>query len=400
MAEHTPLAGVPARWKVVVAFAAVYVVWGSTYLAIRFAIDTLPPFLMAGVRFLIAGAVLFGFARLRGAPWPSWAQWRSAALIGGMLLLGGNGGVVWAERTVPSGIAALLVASEPLWIVLLDWLPPRPARPTGRVLLGLGVGFAGVALLIAPWSSSNGEAGAAAVDPVGAIVIVLAAASWAAGSLYSRRAELPASPLASTGSQMLTGGVLLTLTGLGAGEAARFDPAAVSLGSVAALVYLIVFGSLVAFTAYAWLMRHVAAPKVATYAYVNPVIAVVLGWLLAGEPIGPRTLVAAAVIVGAVALLTVVRRGGAARPAEPAEGRGERGRLALPWSPSERAARRARAALGGVAAGGAGRVSGWPPLRFSPPAAAETIPRACSRTALSSPAAAADSTACSMKRPA
>ncbi len=380
MAERTLLAGVPARWKVVVAFAAVYVVWGSTYLAIRFAIDTLPPFLMAGVRFLIAGAVLFGFARLRGAPWPSWAQWRSAALIGGMLLLGGNGGVVWAERTVPSGIAALLVASEPLWIVLLDWLPPRPARPTGRVLLGLGVGFAGVALLIAPW-----EAGGTAVDPVGAIVIVLAALSWAAGSLYSRRAELPASPLASTGTQMLTGGVLLTLTGLGAGEAASFDPAAVSLGSVAALAYLIVFGSLVAFTAYVWLMRHVAAPKVATYAYVNPVIAVLLGWLLAGEPIGARTLVAAAVIVGAVALLTVVRRGGAARPEEPAEGRGERGRLAPRWRSSERAARRA---------------SRWPPSRFSPPAAAETIPRACSRTALSSPAAAAGSTACSMKRPA
>jgi drug/metabolite transporter (DMT)-like permease len=305
VAETSPFAGVPARWKVVVAFAAVYVVWGSTYLAIRFAIDTLPPFLMAGVRFLVAGAVLFGFARLRGAAWPSWAQWRSATLIGGMLLLGGNGGVVWAERTVPSGIAALLVASEPLWIVLLDWLPPRPARPSGRVLLGLGVGFAGVALLIAPW-----EAGAAAVDPVGAIVIVLAAASWAAGSLYSRRAELPRSPLLSTGTQMLAGGALLTLTGLGAGEAARFDPAAVSLGSVAALAYLIVFGSLVAFTAYVWLMRHVAAPKVATYAYVNPVIAVILGWLLAGEPIGARTLVAAAVILGAVALLTVVRRGG------------------------------------------------------------------------------------------
>lgn len=316
MAETATLSAPAARWKVVVAFLAVYVVWGSTYLAIRFAIETLPPFLMAGVRFLVAGGVLFAWARLSGAPWPSWAQWRSAVLIGGMLLLGGNGGVVWAERTVPSGVAALLVASEPLWIVLLDWLPPRPARPTGRVLAGIGVGFAGVVLLIAPW-----EAGAAAVDPVGAIVIVLAAASWAAGSLYSRRAELPRSPLLSTGTQMLAGGALLTLTGLGAGEAARFDPAAVSLGSVAALAYLVVFGSLVAFTAYVWLMRHVAAPKVATYAYVNPVIALFLGWWLADEPLGFRSLLAAAIIVGSVVVIVSESRSANARgmPMSPAD---------------------------------------------------------------------------------
>lgn len=302
------------RWKLVVAFTAVYLVWGSTYLAIRVAIETLPPFLMAGVRFLIAGSVLYGWARLHGAPRPSFAQWRSAILIGGLLFVGGNGGVVWAERTVPSGIAALLVASEPLWIVLLDWLPPRPARPGGRVLLGVGLGFTGVALLIAPW-----QAGGTAVDPVGAVVIVLAAASWAAGSLHSRRAELPASPLASTGSLMLAGGALLTLVGLATGEPARFDPAAVSAGSLAALAYLVVFGSLVAFTAYAWLVRNAPAPQVATYAYVNPMIAVVLGWLVASEPIGPRTLVAAAVIVGAVALLTRMRTAGAGRGAPQTE---------------------------------------------------------------------------------
>lgn len=355
MAETAKPSAPAARWKVVLAFLAVYIVWGSTYLAIRYAIDTLPPFLMAGVRFLVAGSVLFAWARLSGAPWPSWAQWRSAALVGGLLLLGGNGGVVWAERTVPSGIAALLVASEPLWIVLLDWLPPRPARPTGRVLAGIGLGFAGVALLIAPW-----ESGAAAVDPVGAIVIVLAAASWAAGSLYSRRAELPGSPLLSTGTQMLTGGALLTLTGLGAGEAARFDPSAVSAASVAALAYLVVFGSLVAFTAYVWLMRNVAATKVATYAYVNPVIAVLLGWLIAGEPITGRTLVAAAVILGAVALLTVVRRGGAARRerALPAPERAIEGR-AEPAPSAER-----EPAPGAASAAPARRPAGGPRSRF------------------------------------
>jgi len=308
------LAAAP-RWKLVAAFAAVYLVWGSTYLAIRFAIETLPPFLMAGARFLVAGAVLYGWARLRGAPRPRLLEWRSAAVIGGMLLLGGNGGVVWAQKTVPSGVAAVLVASEPLWIVLLDWLPPRPVRPSGRVLIGLGIGLAGVALLVAPW-----EASGSAVDPVGAIVIVLAAASWAAGSLYSRRAPLPGSPLAATGMQMLAGGVLLTATGLGAGEAARFDPAAVSAASLAGLAYLVVFGSLVAFTAYVWLLRHAPASQVATYAYVNPVIAVILGWAVAGEALGVRTVVGAAVIVGAVALLSAVRRGGGAARGAPAGG--------------------------------------------------------------------------------
>jgi len=325
------LASVAPRWRLLAAFAAVYLIWGSTYLAIRFAIDTLPPFLMAGVRFLVAGTVLYLWARLRGAPRPRLLEWRSAAVIGGLLLLGGNGGVVWAERTVPSGVVALLVASEPLWIVLLDWLPPRPARPGARVLAGLGIGFAGVVLLIAPWQTS-----ASAIDPVGSVVVVLAAASWAAGSLYSRRAPLPRSPLLTTGMQMLAGGALLTATGLGAGEAARFDPAAVSLASVASLAYLVVFGSLVAFTAYVWLVRHAPAPKVATYAYVNPVIAVVLGWALAGEPLGARTLLAAAVILGAVALLSAVRRGGGgAAPEVTAERRARRG-LPPAWPRSAR----------------------------------------------------------------
>ena len=185
---------------------------------------------------------------------------------------------------MPSGVAALVVASEPLWIALLDWLPPRPVRPSGRVLLGLGVGFAGVVLLVAPWAGSGG-----AIDPVGAVVIVLAAASWAAGSLYGRRAPQGSSPLATTGMQVLAGGALLTTLGLGAGEAARFDPAAVLFASVAALAYLVVFGSPGRLTAYMRLVRSSPAAQVATYAYGNLVIAVILGWALAGKDVTAST---------------------------------------------------------------------------------------------------------------
>jgi drug/metabolite transporter (DMT)-like permease len=283
--------------KVAIALAAVYVIWGSTYLAIRFAIETLPPFLMAAARFLIAGGLLYGWARFKGAPRPSLAHWRSATLIGMFLLLGGNGGVVWAEQRVDSGLAALLVSTEPLWIVLLVWLRPGGQRPGLRVISGLLLGFAGLLLLVKP-SPTGG------IDPVGAAVIVLAALSWAWGSLYSQRARLPESPLVTTGMQMLCGGVLLSLASLAAGEPAGFDPAAVSLRSVLALGYLVVFGALVGFTAYVWLLRAAPPVLVSTYAYVNPVVAVFLGWILANEPLTTGTLVAAAVILSGVALIT------------------------------------------------------------------------------------------------
>jgi drug/metabolite transporter (DMT)-like permease len=283
--------------KVAIALAAVYVIWGSTYLAIRFAIETLPPFLMAAARFLVAGGLLYGWARFKGAPRPSLAHWRSAALIGMFLLLGGNGGVVWAEQRVDSGLAALLVSTEPLWIVLLVWLRPGGQRPGLRVISGLLLGFAGLLLLVKP-SPTGG------IDPVGAAVIVLAALSWAWGSLYSQRARLPESPLVTTGMQMLCGGVLLSLASLAAGEPAGFDPAAVSLRSVLALGYLVVFGALVGFTAYVWLLRAAPPVLVSTYAYVNPVVAVFLGWILANEPLTTGTLVAAAVILSGVALIT------------------------------------------------------------------------------------------------
>lgn len=284
--------------QVAIALAAVYLIWGSTYLAIRFAIETLPPFLMASARFLVAGGLLYGWARWKGAPRPSFVHWRSAALIGMFLLLGGNGGVVWAEQRVESGLAALLVAIEPLWIVLLVWLRPGGNRPTMRVVGGLLMGFAGLVLLVKPSPATGG------VDLLGAAVIVLAAMSWAWGSLYGQRAKLPESPLLTTGMQMLCGGGLLFLASLVAGEPAGFDPAAVSLRSVLALGYLLVFGSLVAFTAYVWLLRVTSPVLVSTYAYVNPVVAVLLGWVLADEPLTAGTLVAAAVILSGVALIS------------------------------------------------------------------------------------------------
>ena len=293
----------PARLNVLAAFAAVYVIWGSTYLGIRFAIETLPPFLMAGARFLIAGTLLGGMMRLRGAPRPSLAQWGSASVIGGFMLLGGNGVVTWAEQRVPSGIAALMIATVPLWMVTLDWMQPGGMRPNGRVVAGVVLGFAGMVLLASP-----GElAGSKGVDPVGAGALVLAALLWSIGSLYSRRASLPGAPLQGIAMEMLAGGVLLTLTGMATGEWARIDLAAVSLRSVLALGYLTIFGSLVAFSAYVWLLKVTTPARAATYAYVNPVVAVFLGWALAGEPLAPRTFLAMAIIVAAVVITTIYR---------------------------------------------------------------------------------------------
>jgi len=289
----------PHRLKLVLAFAAVYLIWGSTYLAIRMAIETLPPFLMAGVRFVVAGVLLYAWARWRGAPSPGRTNWLAAGAVGGLMLLGGNGGVVWAEQRVPSGLTAVLIATVPLWIAILEWAR-GDARPSGRVAGGLIMGMAGIALLVGP-----GElAGGTGIDLVGAAVLLLASLSWATGSLYSRRARLPSSPLLATAMEMLAGGLLLLLAGLITGQAADFDPNRISLQSVVALCYLIAFGSLVAFTAYVWLLRVTLPAHAATYAYVNPVVAVFLGWALGGEPLTARTLLAAAIIVGAVLIIT------------------------------------------------------------------------------------------------
>ena len=296
--------------KIALALATVYVIWGSTYLAIRFAIETLPPFGMAGARFLISGAMLYGWSRWRGAPRPSRVNWTSAALIGGLLLLGGNGGVVWAEQRVDSGLAALLVSTVPIWMVLFEWLRRGGTRPTVGVVAGMALGFAGLILLVRP---GGGGGGAAGIDPVGAAVLLLACVSWAWGSLRSRYVQLPESPLMATGLEMLAGGSMLLVLGLLTGEASRFDPAVISTRSMLAMGYLVLFGSLAGFTAYVWLLRVASPALVSTYAYVNPVVAVFLGWALAGEPLTGGMLIAAAVILTGVALITIFRN----RPAVP-----------------------------------------------------------------------------------
>jgi drug/metabolite transporter (DMT)-like permease len=286
---------------VVLGLLVLYVVWGSTYLAIRWGLETIPPFTMAGTRYLVAGGVLLAWVKLRGAPRVTLRDLGPAFLTGGLLLLCGNGGVVWAEQRIASGLAALLIAVEPLFIVLLQaTLPQERRRPSARALVGVVFGVAGVVLLVGPV-----RLGGERVDLAGAAAVLFAAFAWALGSLLSRNLALPASPLQATALQMLAGGLLLACASGAAGEWARFSPASVSGRSIAAVAYLVVFGSLVAFTVYVWLLRVASPALVSTYAFVNPIVAVFLGWLLAREEVGPRTLVAAAVIVVAVVLITL-----------------------------------------------------------------------------------------------
>ena len=307
MAGTTPVARPtgPARGPVVLNFAVVYLIWGSTYLAIHYVLETLPPFVSGGARFVLAGAVLLALAawndHRRGvAAEPlSRVQWGIATVVGGLLFLGGNGAVMWAEQRVASGVAALLVAIMPLWLVLLEWVRPGGRRPTLVTSIGLLLGTAGLALLVGKPS------GAGSVDLAGVGVLLLGSFLWAAGSLVARSPRLPRNALRNSGMQMLTGGALLLVAGSLAGEWARLDLAHVSRASWLGWLYLVTFGSLLGFTSFAWLMRNVAAAKVATYAYVNPVIAVFLGWLIASEPVTPRMLAAAGVIVAAVVLITV-----------------------------------------------------------------------------------------------
>lgn len=294
------------RARLVAAFAAVYVIWGSTYLAIRFAVETLPPLLMAGARFTIAGLLLLAWSRfVQRAQRPSQSDWRTGLVSGALLLLGGNGAVVWAETRVPSGIAALLVAVVPLWMVLLDWLRPAGRRPAAAVFVGLALGLVGLGLLGGPDALNGGGA----VNPTGALVLMAGSLSWAAGSLLVKRAPRATTGLNGSGTQMLAGGLCLLAAGLALGELAHLDLSRVTGRSLLAFLYLVTFGSLIGFTAYFYLLAHTTAAKAATYAYVNPVVAVVLGWAFANEPLTMRTLLAAAVILAGVAIITVTRDG-------------------------------------------------------------------------------------------
>ena len=292
----------PSAALVWLALTAVYVIWGSTYLAIREAIRTIPPFMMASVRFLFAGGLLYLWAVRRGdraTDRPGRSQWVAATMVGGLLLLGGNGGVVWAEQHVPTSIVALLIAMTPLWMALIERFV-YGQRLGRQAVAGLVLGFLGAALLV-------GGPGSRQFDPAGVVVVVFASVAWAVGSLYSRRAPLPSRPLVGTGMEMLAGGALFGLAGVVAGEAGRIHPTQFSTGSMAALAYLIVFGSWIAFSAYLWLLRVAPISLVSTYAYVNPVIAVLLGWAFLSEPITGRTLLAGVVIVVAVALIITAR---------------------------------------------------------------------------------------------
>jgi drug/metabolite transporter (DMT)-like permease len=289
----------PSRWQVAMAFAAVYIIWGSTYLGIRLAVESIPPFSMASARALIAGVLLYIWARGRGAARPERIHWREATIVGGFLLLGGNGLLSWAEQQVPSGVSALIIGSVPLWMVLLEWLWHSGPRPTMGLVSGLVVGFAGLGFLVAPGNLGDGGR----INFSGAVALLLAAFLWAIGSLYSRRARLPSSQLLGAAMEMIAGGALLLMAGAVLGEWKHFAFARVTMHSAIAWIYLTTFGSLVGFTAYVWLLKATTTARVSTYAYVNPVVAVFLGWAVASEPIAPRMLFAALAIILAVVII-------------------------------------------------------------------------------------------------
>ncbi len=289
-----------SKAKLALAFAALYIVWGSTYLAIKFAVETIPPYLMSSGRFIVSGAILYLWSRWRGRPAPTLRQWRDAAIVGTLLLAGGNGAVSWAEQRVPSGVTALLTASVTMWMVLIDWARPRGKPPTRMVVIGLLIGLVGVGILAAPQFG-----GATPGTGIGAGMLIMGSIAWAAGSIYSRQSDRPASTLMSTALQMIAGSASLLIVGVFLGEFQRLDLAAVSIKSFVGWAYLVTFGGLVGFTAYAYVLRETTPAKATTYAYVNPVVAVVLGWAFAGEPITIRTMVAAGIILAGVAMISL-----------------------------------------------------------------------------------------------
>ncbi len=291
----------PTRSSLILAFTAIYIIWGSTYLGIRIAVESMPPFLMAAARFLIAGVVLLAFLKARGAAWPSARQWRINAIIGAFLLFGGNGAVVWAEQYVPSGITALIIGASPLFIVLTEWAWPGGKRPSLVIMGAMLIGFAGVTWLAAPWENTAGGS----IHLGGLTAILIGCVSWSFGSIYSRNAKHGADPFLASALQMLGGGAVLAVVAVFHGDFGRLDLHAIPPRAWGAFAYLVAMGSLVGFSTFVWLIKHSTPARVATYAYVNPVVAVFLGWLILHEPIGPRTLVASAIIIAAVAIITV-----------------------------------------------------------------------------------------------
>jgi drug/metabolite transporter (DMT)-like permease len=296
----------PTRVRIIVAFAALYLVWGSTYLGIRFAIESIPPFLMAGMRFLLAGMIMFAIAWSQGACKSTWANWRVSLAVGACLLLAGNGGVTISEQYIDTGLAALIVAIVPIYIVILGWATGITPKPLPIIWLGLVGGFVGVGVLLGPalrFPSNGGRHPA-----TGMLILLVSSFIWSAGSLYSRTAKHAASPFLTAAQQMFCGGLLLLLAGIVSGEMRRFHPSSVSMLSLASFIYLVIIGAVVGYTAYIWLLRHCDPAKVATYAYVNPIVAVLLGAAFAGETLSVRVLIAGALIIGSVAIVITAQQ--------------------------------------------------------------------------------------------
>lgn len=284
------------------AFFCVYVVWGTNFLAIRYMVETIPPLMAMGVRSVIAGGILYGWARLRGEGAADRSEWKAAALVGAFLFLGAHGALAWGETRVPSGIAALVMATIPVWMVLVDWLGAKGPRPAAGVWVGLASGVAGLVVLTNPATIRSNNANLA-----GLLVLLTSAPCWAIGSIIARGQPKRRPLTMISGMQLLTGGAMLLVASLVAGEVGSFELAGVSARSVAALVYTIVFGSVLGLTAYIWLLHTTSAARVGTYAFVNPLIAVAMGWAFAGEQITPRTLVAAGMILVGVAAITLTK---------------------------------------------------------------------------------------------
>lgn len=300
-----PAVKTASRAALIAAFATIYIVWGSTYLGMRVGVETMPPLAMAGARFFLAGIILFTFVRVRagrGAPWPTAEQWRANAIVGGLLLLCGNGLVMWAEQFIPSGVASLIIAVAPMFMVLIEWAFPGGRRPGPYTTFGLAVGFAGIVVLAEPWHHINDGT---ELPLKGVIAIICSSFFWALGSIFSRHVRNPAPAFSASAMQMLCGGAGLMIAAVIRGERAMIHLSAISGRSWLAFAYLVLVGSLVGYSTYAWLLKNSTPARISTYAYVNPVVAVFLGWLILDEPITRRTLLAAAIILTAVVIIIV-----------------------------------------------------------------------------------------------
>ncbi len=310
----------PPAWKTLLAFAIIYFVWGSTFLAIRAGVREVPPFLLAGMRFLAAGVILYAWMRLKGDASPTFREWRSATFLAVLIFVLDYGLLFWAERRVPSGVAAVMMATIPVFMTLSEIVLLGTQRLSFRLAVALLVGIGGVAVLV----SHSQRLGAGAIDTAGAVALLIGAISWSVASALTRKLALPASKSMSSAAQMFAGGILLMLAAAAMGEFKGFHPQAVSRNAWVALVYLIVAGSIVAFTAYVWLIHHESPTKVGTYAYVNPVVAVALGYFFGGEAVGLRSLLGTLLVLVSVVVITTtpkkkLERGALAQKAEMAE---------------------------------------------------------------------------------